>query len=100
MTRIYTDEERGAGRRPETRSGAEFSNPFTSELARDCEKTSPSRFASDPAFSRSARDQELNWHPEKHGSRPACRDGGVFEKTPASLLASGFAKRPLHSRSE
>jgi len=37
---------------------------------------------------------------KKHGARPACRDGGVFEKTSASLLARGFAKKPLHARSE
>jgi hypothetical protein len=30
----------------------------------------------------------------------ACRDGEVFEKTSASLLARGFAKKLLHSRSE
>jgi hypothetical protein len=37
---------------------------------------------------------------KKHGTRPEFRDGGVFEKISASLLARGFAKRPLHSRSE
>jgi len=37
---------------------------------------------------------------KKHGARPACRDGGVFEKISASLLVRGFAKRPHHSRSE
>jgi hypothetical protein len=37
---------------------------------------------------------------KKHGAGPACRDGGVFEKTSASSLARGFAKRPHHSRSE
>jgi len=36
---------------------------------------------------------------KKHGARPACRDGGVFEKTSASLLAREFAKKLLHSRS-
>jgi hypothetical protein len=30
---------------------------------------------------------------KKHGACPACRDGGAFEKTPASLLARGFAKK-------
>jgi len=33
-----------------SQAGAEFSNPFTSELARDCEITSPSRSASGPAW--------------------------------------------------
>ena len=32
-----------------TCAGAEFSNPFTSELARDCENVSPTRSASGPA---------------------------------------------------
>jgi len=79
-----------------------FSNPFTSELARDYEITSPTRFASGPAFSRTARDQELPRIDiqKKHGARPACRDDGVFEKTSASLLVREFAKRPHHSRSE
>jgi hypothetical protein len=61
-----------------------------------------SRSASGPAF-RALR--EINILPiigiqKKHGARLACRDGGVFETTSASLLARGFAKRPLHSRSE
>jgi hypothetical protein len=34
-----------------TCAGAEFSNPFTSELARDSENTSPTRSASEPASS-------------------------------------------------
>jgi hypothetical protein len=37
---------------------------------------------------------------KKHGAHPACRDGGVFEKASTNLLARGFAKKPLHSRSE
>jgi len=101
MTRIYTDENQ-AGLCLGKPSGGAFSNPFTSELARDCEITSPSRSASGPAFSRSARDQELPriGIQKKHGARPACRDGEVFEKTSASLLAREFTKRPHHSPSE
>jgi len=39
--------ERGsAGQRPGTRTGAAFSNPSTSQFARDCENTSPTRSAS------------------------------------------------------
>jgi hypothetical protein len=38
-----------------TCAGAAFSNPFTSELARDCETTSPPRFASGPAGALRAR---------------------------------------------
>ncbi len=37
-----------AGRCPGSRAGAVFSNPFTSELARDCENTSLNRFAIGP----------------------------------------------------
>jgi hypothetical protein len=37
---------------------------------------------------------------KKHGARPACRDGGGFEKTSGSLLARGLEKKPLHLRSE
>jgi hypothetical protein len=85
-----------------SQAGAAFSNPFTSELALDCENTSLTRFASGPAF-RALR--EMKKLPrigvqKKHGARPACRDGGFFEKTSGSLLARGFAKQPLHSRGE
>jgi hypothetical protein len=34
------------------------------------------------------------------GTTELARDGGGFEKTSASLLARGFAKKLLHSRSE
>ena len=85
-----------------SQAGAAFSNPFTSELARDCANTSLSRSASGPAF-RALR--EMKKLPriglqKKHGAHPACRDGGVFEKASTNLLARGFAKKPLHSRSE
>ena len=85
-----------------SQAGAAFSNPFTIELARDCENTSLTRFASGPAF-RALR--EMKKLPrigvqKKHGARLACRDSEVFEKTSASLLARGFAKKPLHSRGE
>ncbi len=42
--------EEGAGSRLASQAGAAFSNPFTSELARDCENTSLTRSASDPAL--------------------------------------------------
>ena len=85
-----------------SQAGAAFSNPFTIELARDCENTSLTRFASGPAF-RALR--EMKKLPrigiqKKSGARPDCWDGGFFLKTSASLLARGFAKRLLHSRSE
>ena len=37
---------------------------------------------------------------KKHGARSACRDGGVFEKTSASSLASAFSKQLRHSCNE
>ena len=85
-----------------SQAGVAFSNPFTIELARDFENTPPTRFASVLAF-RALR--EMKKLPrigiqKKSGARPACRDGGFFEKTSASLLAKGFAKRLLYSRSE
>ena len=102
MTRIYTDKAEAQGGTWASQAGAAFLNPFTSELARVCENTSLSRFASSPAF-RALR--EMKKLPsigvqKKHGARPACRDGGVFEKTSASLLARELAKKLLHSRSE
>ena len=101
MTRIYTDGE-GARRHLGKPSRAAFLNLFTSELARDCQIASLTRFASGPAF-RALR--EMKKLPsigvqKKHGARPACRDGEVFEKTSGSLLARGFAKKLLHLRSE
>jgi hypothetical protein len=78
-----------------SQAGAAFSNPFTIELARDFENTPPTRFASGPAF-RSLREMKKSPRigiQKKSGARPACRDGGFFEKTSASLLARGFAKK-------
>ncbi len=47
-TKLHEREE--AGLCLDKPSGAAFSNPFTSELARDSENTSPTRFASGPAL--------------------------------------------------
>jgi hypothetical protein len=75
---------------------------LTSKLAGVPFSESLTRYANCPAF-RALR--EMKKLPKiglqkKHGAHPACRDGGVFEKTSTSLLAMGFAKKPLHSRSE
>lgn|GEM_PF-104644 len=48
FTPIGTDKDRGAGPCLDKPSGAAFSNPFTSELVRDCENTSLVRFADTP----------------------------------------------------
>ena len=55
-----------------SQAGAEFSNPFTSKPARDCENTSPSRSASGPAFSRSlilqfSENRRINFYAENFG---------------------------------
>jgi len=48
ISRIYTDGKQGDAQG--TCAGDAFSNPFTSELARDAETTSPTRSANDPAL--------------------------------------------------
>ena len=47
ISRIYTDEQQGYNKG--TCTGATFSNPSPSELVRDSENTSPTRYASGPA---------------------------------------------------
>ena len=49
MTRMGADKGEEAGLRLAGQAGAVFSNPFTSELARDCENTSRNRSAIGPA---------------------------------------------------
>ena len=71
-TRIYTDKKETQGGAWASQVGAAFSNPFTSELARDFENTSPLSLREHPCFSRLARDEEIakNWHPEKERGTP------------------------------
>jgi glycosyltransferase involved in cell wall biosynthesis len=61
LTTDYTDEHgsEGAGPCLDKPSGAAFSNPFTSELARDCENTSLNRSAIGPASALRADDGEM-----------------------------------------
>jgi hypothetical protein len=47
---MCTDEEEAAGLRPGARAGAAFSNPSTSEFARNSENTSLNRPSIGPAF--------------------------------------------------
>jgi glycosyltransferase involved in cell wall biosynthesis len=49
IARIYTDKTEAQGGAWASQAGAAFSNPSTSQLARDCENTSPTRSASAPA---------------------------------------------------
>ena len=95
MTRIYTDGE-SAGRRPEFRAGAAFSNPSTSKLARECANTSPTRSASGPALALATRPST----PSDTGLRLACQSGRCFGKASASSLGSVFTKHLGYSRNE
>ena len=102
MTRMGTDNEEARGYAWTSQAGSSEPDSMASELAYSPVSKSPTRSASAPAF----RDLcEIKKLPrigvqKKHGARPACRAGGVFEKTSARSLAWGFAKMPLHSRSE
>ena len=49
ITRMCTDDTKAQGGAWASQAGAAFSNPSTSQLARDCENTSPTRFANGPA---------------------------------------------------
>ena len=49
ITRMGTDDTKAQGGVWASQAGAAFSNPSTSQLARDCENTSPTRFANGPA---------------------------------------------------
>ena len=49
IARIYTDKTEAQGGAWASQAGAAFSNPSTSQLAQDCENTSPTRSASAPA---------------------------------------------------
>jgi hypothetical protein len=66
MTRIYTDGPQGDAQ--ETCAGDAFSNPSTSELARDAENTSPTRSASVPAGALLADHGEIG---SARGNQPA-----------------------------
>jgi hypothetical protein len=55
LTRIGREQVNAQG----TCAGDAFSNPFTSELARDCENTSPTRSASGPAEAMRAKTREM-----------------------------------------
>jgi glycosyltransferase involved in cell wall biosynthesis len=102
-----------AGLRPGSRACAAFSNPSTSELARDCENTSLTHSASSPAFALRA---DEDWRSEIEDKREENTDrlgvktfesaalantahsrsewSGVFEEPSSSLLGSGNAKTP------
>jgi len=87
MTRIYTDKAEAQGGAWASQAGAASSNLFTSELARDCENTSLTRFASSPAF-RALR--EIKNLPRI----------GIQKKTGHARFAgmAGFLKRHLQAR--
>ncbi len=89
MTRIYTDGQQGDVQG--TFAGAAFSNPFTSELARDRENAPLIRCADYPAF-RALREmigiqemkmQDCDW---------LAKRGGVLQKHPQACLRVSFEK--------
>ena len=59
MTRMDTDDTEAQGGAWASQAGAAFSNPSTSELARDSENTSPTRSASAPAEAMRAETREM-----------------------------------------
>ena len=59
MTRMDTDDTEAQGGAWASQAGAAFSNPSTSQLARDCENTSPTRFANGPAEAMRAETREM-----------------------------------------
>jgi hypothetical protein len=69
--------------------GAAFSNPFTIELARDCENTSLTRFASGPAF-RALREMIGIWETKIQGCDWLARRGDVLRKHPQACLRVSF----------
>ena len=59
IARIYTDKTEAQGGAWASQAGPAFSNPSTSQLARDCENTSPTRFANGPAEAMRAETREM-----------------------------------------
>ena len=80
FTPINTKRGAAQGSAWSSQAGAAFSNPFTSELARDCKNTSLTRFTSSPAFRvlREMKKLPRIGFQKKSGARPACWDGGFF----------------------
>ncbi len=59
ITRMGTDDTKAQGGAWASQAGASFSNPSTSELARDSENTSPTRSANGPAEAMRAETREM-----------------------------------------
>ena len=64
ITRMGTDDTKAQGGVWASQAGAAFSNPSTSQLARDCENTSPTRSASGPSSSPATSHSLLATAPE------------------------------------
>ena len=64
ITRMGTDDTEAQGGAWASQAGAAFSNPSTSQLARDCENTSPARSASGPSSSPATSHSLLATAPE------------------------------------
>ncbi len=79
ITRIEAEQ---AGQRLAGQAGAEFSNPFTSELAQDSENTSPTRSATVPAGAHIAPGDRIS----QIGDRVTGSDGGNQSADSMELL--------------
>jgi hypothetical protein len=71
-------------------SSAAFSNSFRSKLALDSENTSPSRFASGPAFCALREMIRMGKERKKHGCDWLAKRGDVLEKHPKACLRVSF----------
>jgi glycosyltransferase involved in cell wall biosynthesis len=81
ITRMGTDDTEAQGGACASQAGAAFSNPSTSQLARDCENTSPTRSPNGPASS-----------PATSYSLPATAPKALaLDARPSSLVSSAAA---------
>ena len=87
MTRINTDGQRSAGLCLASQAGDVLSNPFASELARDCKTPSLILLRKWPCFLRLAQKSSG----ENSGVALGLQAGKCCEKASASALASVFS---------
>lgn len=86
------DIEVAAGQRLAGQAGADFSKPFTSEIAQDSENTSPTRSASGPAWARNAPEDRISQIGDRGAAVPPMADGGGLM---AEGLAAALDRKPL-----
>ena len=93
-----TDEKSKQGTAWASQSGAAFSNPSSSELARNCENLAPTRSAS-TLLLLSTLDSGRST-PEDTGLQLACQAERCLESIRMSSLAGDFPKQLRHSCNE